>query len=182
MCVCSSLVQSKVFPNVKEKNPEDPLSEVQDPLPEKLRSSVVSNINLTNIDANINIIWKMVSSVLNDASVSVSFSLAAEWETTVRCDCVCRHCCPVFRHSCQHRLHCLTGKTLCLEMQHYHNSGQYQYADNYLHVVADNQYMAILIYILYYFGQGSTKLKIKHKSEFRNHIHNKILQNQNDKI
>lgn len=56
MCVCSSLVQSKVFPNVKEKNPEDPLSEVQDPLPEKLRSSVVSNINLTNIDANINII------------------------------------------------------------------------------------------------------------------------------
>ncbi len=48
-CVCSSLVQSKVFPNVKEKNPEDPLSEVQDPLPEKLRSSVVSNIHLTNI-------------------------------------------------------------------------------------------------------------------------------------
>ncbi|XP_016090792.1 pecanex-like protein 1 [Sinocyclocheilus grahami] len=35
-----SLVQSKVFPNVKEKNPEDPLSEVEDPLPEKLRSSV----------------------------------------------------------------------------------------------------------------------------------------------
>uniref|UniRef100_A0A672L4F2 Pecanex-like protein n=1 Tax=Sinocyclocheilus grahami TaxID=75366 RepID=A0A672L4F2_SINGR len=35
-----SLLQSKVFPNVKEKNPEDPLSEVQDPLPEKLRSSV----------------------------------------------------------------------------------------------------------------------------------------------
>lgn len=51
-CMCSSLVQSKVFPNVKEKNPEDPLSEVQDPLPEKLRSSVVSNINLTNIDTN----------------------------------------------------------------------------------------------------------------------------------
>uniref|UniRef100_A0A673KNF1 Pecanex-like protein n=1 Tax=Sinocyclocheilus rhinocerous TaxID=307959 RepID=A0A673KNF1_9TELE len=38
--VLISLVQSKVFPNVKEKNPEDPLSEVQDPLPEKLRSSV----------------------------------------------------------------------------------------------------------------------------------------------
>uniref|UniRef100_A0A9J8CIH4 Pecanex-like protein n=1 Tax=Cyprinus carpio carpio TaxID=630221 RepID=A0A9J8CIH4_CYPCA len=35
-----SLMQSKVFPNVKEKNPEDPLYEVQDPLPEKLRSSV----------------------------------------------------------------------------------------------------------------------------------------------
>ncbi len=95
--------------------------------------------------------------------MSVSFSLAAEWETSIRCDCMCRHCCPVFRHSCQHRLHCLTGKTLCLEMQHYYNSGQYQYADNYLHVVADNRYMAILIYILYYFGQGSTTLQIKHK-------------------
>uniref|UniRef100_A0A672SGP4 Pecanex-like protein n=1 Tax=Sinocyclocheilus grahami TaxID=75366 RepID=A0A672SGP4_SINGR len=40
LCLYSSLVQSKVFPNVKEKNPEDPLSEVEDPLPEKLRSSV----------------------------------------------------------------------------------------------------------------------------------------------
>ncbi|XP_051503281.1 pecanex-like protein 1 isoform X4 [Myxocyprinus asiaticus] len=38
--VLISLVQSKVLPNVKEKNPEDPLSEVQDPLPEKLHSSV----------------------------------------------------------------------------------------------------------------------------------------------
>ncbi|XP_073776281.1 pecanex-like protein 1 isoform X8 [Danio rerio] len=38
--VLISLVQSKVFPNVKDKNPEDPLSEVQDPLPDKLRSSV----------------------------------------------------------------------------------------------------------------------------------------------
>uniref|UniRef100_A0A8C1XRZ5 Pecanex-like protein n=1 Tax=Cyprinus carpio TaxID=7962 RepID=A0A8C1XRZ5_CYPCA len=38
--VLISLMQSKVFPNVKEKNPEDPLYEVQDPLPEKLRSSV----------------------------------------------------------------------------------------------------------------------------------------------
>lgn len=43
LCVCSALVQSKVFPNIKEKNPEDPLAEVQDPLPEKLRNSVVSN-------------------------------------------------------------------------------------------------------------------------------------------
>ncbi|MGH0120911.1 UNVERIFIED_CONTAM: hypothetical protein FKN15_038450 [Acipenser sinensis] len=38
--VLISLVQSKVFPNVKDKNPEDPLSEVKDPLPEKLRNSV----------------------------------------------------------------------------------------------------------------------------------------------
>lgn len=38
--VLISLVQSKVFHNVKEKNPEDPLAEVQDPLPEKLRNSV----------------------------------------------------------------------------------------------------------------------------------------------
>ncbi|KAA0718171.1 Pecanex-like protein 1 [Triplophysa tibetana] len=38
--VLISLVQSKVFPNIKEKNPEDPLAEVQDPLPEKLRNSV----------------------------------------------------------------------------------------------------------------------------------------------
>ncbi|XP_035387373.1 pecanex-like protein 1 [Electrophorus electricus] len=38
--VLISLVQSKVFPNVKEQNPEDPLAEVQDPLPEKLRNSV----------------------------------------------------------------------------------------------------------------------------------------------
>ncbi|XP_057197782.1 pecanex-like protein 1 isoform X3 [Triplophysa rosa] len=38
--VLISLVQSKVFPNIKEKNPEDPLAEVKDPLPEKLRNSV----------------------------------------------------------------------------------------------------------------------------------------------
>lgn len=38
----SSLVQSKFFPNSEDKNPEDPLSEVKDPLPEKLRNSVVS--------------------------------------------------------------------------------------------------------------------------------------------
>lgn len=35
-------MQSKIFPKTEEKNPEDPLSEVKDPLPEKLRSSVVS--------------------------------------------------------------------------------------------------------------------------------------------
>lgn len=38
----SSLVQSKLFPTSEDKNPEDPLSEVKDPLPEKLRNSVVS--------------------------------------------------------------------------------------------------------------------------------------------
>ncbi|XP_038621911.1 pecanex-like protein 1 isoform X1 [Tachyglossus aculeatus] len=38
--VLFSLIQSKVFPNAEEKNPEDPLSEVKDPLPEKLRNSV----------------------------------------------------------------------------------------------------------------------------------------------
>ncbi|XP_041131518.1 pecanex-like protein 1 isoform X5 [Polyodon spathula] len=38
--VLISLVQLKVFPNLKDKNPEDPLSEVKDPLPEKLRNSV----------------------------------------------------------------------------------------------------------------------------------------------
>lgn len=42
----SSLIQSKVLPNIKDKNPEDPLSEVQDPLPEKLRASVVSHERL----------------------------------------------------------------------------------------------------------------------------------------
>ncbi|XP_054861744.1 pecanex-like protein 1 isoform X3 [Amphiprion ocellaris] len=38
--VLISLIQSKILPNLKDKNPEDPLSEVQDPLPEKLRASV----------------------------------------------------------------------------------------------------------------------------------------------
>uniref|UniRef100_A0A6Q2ZM37 Pecanex-like protein n=1 Tax=Esox lucius TaxID=8010 RepID=A0A6Q2ZM37_ESOLU len=38
--VLISLVQSKILPNLKDQNPEDPLSEVQDPLPEKLRGSV----------------------------------------------------------------------------------------------------------------------------------------------
>lgn len=38
----SSLIQSKILPNIKDKNPEDPLAEVLDPLPEKLRGSVVS--------------------------------------------------------------------------------------------------------------------------------------------
>lgn len=35
-------MQSKIFPKADEKNPEDPLSEVKDPLPEKLSNSVVS--------------------------------------------------------------------------------------------------------------------------------------------
>ncbi|XP_042292848.1 pecanex-like protein 1 isoform X6 [Thunnus maccoyii] len=38
--VLISLIQTKLLPNLKDKNPEDPLSEVQDPLPEKLRASV----------------------------------------------------------------------------------------------------------------------------------------------
>ncbi|XP_048218321.1 pecanex-like protein 1 isoform X6 [Perognathus longimembris pacificus] len=38
--VLFSLVHSKIFPQTEEKNPEDPLSEVKDPLPEKLRNSV----------------------------------------------------------------------------------------------------------------------------------------------
>uniref|UniRef100_A0A8B9SAN8 Pecanex-like protein n=1 Tax=Apteryx owenii TaxID=8824 RepID=A0A8B9SAN8_APTOW len=42
--VLFSLVQSKFFPNSEDKNPEDPLSEVKDPLPEKLRNSVVSRL------------------------------------------------------------------------------------------------------------------------------------------
>lgn len=37
-------MQSKFFPNSEDKNPEDPLSEVKDPLPEKLRNSVVSRL------------------------------------------------------------------------------------------------------------------------------------------
>ncbi|XP_062973677.1 pecanex-like protein 1 isoform X2 [Elgaria multicarinata webbii] len=38
--VLFSLVQSKLFPTSEDKNPEDPLSEVKDPLPEKLKNSV----------------------------------------------------------------------------------------------------------------------------------------------
>ncbi|XP_052041465.1 pecanex-like protein 1 isoform X7 [Apodemus sylvaticus] len=38
--VLFSLMQSKIFPKTDEKNPEDPLSEVRDPLPEKLSNSV----------------------------------------------------------------------------------------------------------------------------------------------
>ncbi|XP_032101627.1 pecanex-like protein 1 isoform X8 [Sapajus apella] len=38
--VLFSLVQSRIFPKMEEKNPEDPLAEVKDPLPEKLRNSV----------------------------------------------------------------------------------------------------------------------------------------------
>ncbi|XP_075804400.1 pecanex-like protein 1 isoform X4 [Microtus pennsylvanicus] len=38
--VLFSLMQSKIFPKTEEKNPEDPLSDVKDPLPEKLSNSV----------------------------------------------------------------------------------------------------------------------------------------------
>ncbi|KAF7201261.1 pecanex-like protein 1 isoform X1 [Nothobranchius furzeri] len=38
--VLISLIQSKILPSFKDKNPEDPFSEVHDPLPEKLRASV----------------------------------------------------------------------------------------------------------------------------------------------
>ncbi|XP_067895654.1 pecanex-like protein 1 isoform X5 [Heterodontus francisci] len=39
-CVLMSLVRSKIFPHTDDKNPEDPLAEVKDPLPEKLKQSV----------------------------------------------------------------------------------------------------------------------------------------------
>ncbi|XP_048456411.1 pecanex-like protein 1 [Rhincodon typus] len=39
-CVLMSLVKSKIFPTTDDKNPEDPLAEVKDPLPEKLKQSV----------------------------------------------------------------------------------------------------------------------------------------------
>ncbi|XP_078262379.1 pecanex-like protein 1 isoform X4 [Rhinoraja longicauda] len=39
-CVLMSLVRSKLFPNTDDKNPEDPLADVKDPLPEKLKQSV----------------------------------------------------------------------------------------------------------------------------------------------
>ncbi|XP_072121790.1 pecanex-like protein 1 isoform X2 [Mobula birostris] len=39
-CVLISLVRSNIFPNTDEKNPEDPLADVKDPLPEKLKQSV----------------------------------------------------------------------------------------------------------------------------------------------
>ncbi|XP_049596586.1 pecanex-like protein 1 isoform X2 [Syngnathus scovelli] len=38
--VLISLIQSKMLPNLRDSNPEDPLSEVQDPLPDKLKASV----------------------------------------------------------------------------------------------------------------------------------------------
>uniref|UniRef100_A0AAZ3PKR2 Pecanex-like protein n=1 Tax=Oncorhynchus tshawytscha TaxID=74940 RepID=A0AAZ3PKR2_ONCTS len=43
--VLISLVHSKLLPNMKDKNSEDPLSEVQDPLPEKLRGSVSERLH-----------------------------------------------------------------------------------------------------------------------------------------
>ncbi|XP_029586819.1 pecanex-like protein 1 [Salmo trutta] len=43
--VLISLVHSKLLPNMKENNTEDPLSEVQDPLPEKLRGSVSERLH-----------------------------------------------------------------------------------------------------------------------------------------
>ncbi|XP_048393113.1 pecanex-like protein 1 isoform X2 [Stegostoma tigrinum] len=39
-CVLMSLIKSKIFPTTDDKNPEDPLAEVKDPLPEKLKQSV----------------------------------------------------------------------------------------------------------------------------------------------
>ncbi|KAG7277076.1 hypothetical protein CRUP_031289 [Coryphaenoides rupestris] len=38
--VLISLIQSRILPHLKDKNPEDPLFEVQDPLPDKLKASV----------------------------------------------------------------------------------------------------------------------------------------------
>ncbi|CAL8297672.1 unnamed protein product [Arctogadus glacialis] len=38
--VLISLIQSKILPKLKDKDPEDPLFEVQDPLPDKLKASV----------------------------------------------------------------------------------------------------------------------------------------------
>eukprot|EP00062_Callorhinchus_milii_P008711 gi/632951714/ref/XP_007891451.1/ PREDICTED: pecanex-like protein 1 isoform X2 [Callorhinchus milii] len=38
--VLMSLARSKIFPSTNDRNPEDPLSEVKDPLPEKLKQSV----------------------------------------------------------------------------------------------------------------------------------------------
>ena len=39
--LCRSLVRSKFFPELESRTPEDPPVEIKDPLPEKLRNSVV---------------------------------------------------------------------------------------------------------------------------------------------
>lgn len=38
-----SLVRSKLFPELENRNPEEPPVEIKDPLPEKLRNSVVTS-------------------------------------------------------------------------------------------------------------------------------------------
>lgn len=53
-------MQSKFFPNSEDKNPEDPLSEVKDPLPEKLRNSVVSFLIIKILKLNLSICFVLV--------------------------------------------------------------------------------------------------------------------------
>lgn len=39
-----SLVRSKLFPELENRNPEEPPVEIKDPLPDKLRNSVVTTV------------------------------------------------------------------------------------------------------------------------------------------
>lgn len=101
---CSSLIRSKFLPTLKDKNPEDPLSEVKDPLPEKLRASVVSSWSITWL-------W-----ILNQANICKSWwytyiflNYIPEWASALWPDCLCDHCCPLLCHPCQHCLHCTAG-------------------------------------------------------------------------
>lgn len=84
----SSLVQSKFFPNSEDKNPEDPLSEVKDPLPEKLRNSVVSrlfndciffkfHLSICFMLVYIAFVWILLSSHLSLSMVLVGMDITA---------------------------------------------------------------------------------------------------------
>lgn len=84
----SSLVQSKFFPNSEDKNPEDPLSEVKDPLPEKLRNSVVSRLfsycgflkfclNICFMLVYMASLWVLLSSRLSLSMVLVRMDITA---------------------------------------------------------------------------------------------------------
>lgn len=95
-----SLVRSKLFPELENRIPEEPPVEIKDPLPEKLRNSVVRITALLPAQFLL-----LISSCQYFQSLVPSHCLFVERDPSFRPRHVFPHGCDYLRHQCQHSFH-----------------------------------------------------------------------------
>lgn len=97
-----SLVRSKLFPELENRTPEEPPVEIKDPLPEKLRNSVVKII--AHFPAQTSVLL-FVSLCQESETLVPSLCLFVEGDSSFRSRHVSPNGCDYLRHQCQHSFH-----------------------------------------------------------------------------